>query len=466
MPSNIARSSLLERLAGELRRDIASRRLPAGTRLPSVRMLARERGVSAFTAAAVYERLVASGEVEAQRGSGYFVAGGTRRALPVRGRDVPADSIWENRDDPQASVIRVDAGCGWLPSQWLPHEAIRAALRACGRSAGLTLGYGGPHGLPALREQFAMQLGGHGLDVEPDRILTTQGASQALDLIVRELLTAGDLVVVEDPTYPPLLDMLRARGVEIVAIERTFEGPDTDQLKRLLKRRRPRLLFTNSVLHNPTGTTTTLPVAHRLLELAGAHDFLIVEDDIFAELAARPAASLALLDQCQRVLLVQSVSKTIAPDLRVGFVAANQDLIRRLTRAKTRASLASSAVMEEVVLHILTRGHYRRHLETVRRRLGEAQLAVQQALEAHGVTLAYRPAGGMFLWAKLPVAMPSGKLWRLAAARGVLLAPGELFQTEGRVSASWRFNVAHADSPELYDFLDQVQRENDGGGST
>ena len=466
MTSKGPQSSLLERLAAELRRDIASRRLPSGTRLPSVRMLARERGVSPFTAAAVYERLVASGEAEARRGSGYFVAGGVRRATPTRGRDVPADSIWESRDDPQACAIRVDAGCGWLPSQWLPHEAIRAALRACARSAALTLGYGSPHGLPALREQFAMQLGAHGLDVDADRVLTTQGASQALDLIVRELLAPGDMVVVEDPTYPPLLDMLRARGVEIVSIERTVEGPDTDQLSRLLKHRRPRLLFTNSVLHNPTGTTTTMPVAHRLLELAGTHDFQIVEDDIYAELAPRPAASLAMLDQCQRVLLVQSVSKTIAPDLRVGFVAANQDLIRRLTRAKTRAALASSAVMEELVLHILTRGHYRRHLETVRRRLAEAQLAVQQAMQARGVTLAYRPAGGMFLWAKLPVALPSGKLWRVAAAQGVLLAPGELFQTDGRVSAYWRFNVAHADSIELYDFLDRIHMMSDEGGQS
>ena len=459
-----SRSSLLERLAAALRADIHNRRLPFGTRLPSVRMLAREHGVSAFTAAAVYERLVAAGEVEARRGSGYFVAGGGRRAPLGRARDVPADSLWESRDDPQASLIRVDAGCGWLPSEWLPHEAVRAALRACARSAGLRLEYGSTYGLPALREQWAMQLRGRGLAVEADQVLTTQGASQALDLIVRELLEPGDVVVVEDPTYPPLLDMLRARPVEIIGVERTEHGPDTDQLAAILARCRPRLLFTNSALQNPTGTSTTLPVAHRLLELAERHDFLIVEDDIYAELAPRPEASLAILDQCRRVLLVHSVSKTIAPDLRVGFVAAHADLLRRLARAKTRASLASSAVMEALVLHILTRGHYRRHLETVRRRLGEAQLSVQQALEVRGVSLRFRPAGGMFLWARLPVTMASGKLWRIAAARGVLLAPGELFQTDGRVSAYWRFNVAHADAPELYEFLDELAL-NDPGAS-
>ena len=205
--------------------------------------------------------------------------------------------MWESRDDPQAAIIRVDAGCGWLPSGWLPHEAIRAGLRACGRGAGLALGYGSPQGMPALREQFAMQLRARGLEIDGDRILTTQGASQALDLIVRELLDPGDVVAVEDPTYPPLLGMLRARPVEILSVARTDHGPDPEQFATHLARRRVRALFTNTTLQNPTGTSTSFPVAHRLLELAEKHDVLIIEDDIFAELALRQQASLAVLDQ-------------------------------------------------------------------------------------------------------------------------------------------------------------------------
>lgn len=459
MSTQVATRSLLTRLADELRADIAARRLPAGTRLPSVRILARARGVSAFTAAAVYERLVALGEVEARRGSGYFVAGQPPRSGRTRDREVPADSLWENRDDPQASMIRVDAGCGWLPVDWLPHEAIRAALRAAARSPALGLGYGSPQGLAALREQFAMALRARGLVVDADRVLTTQGASQALDLIVRELIEPGDTAMVEDPAYPPLLDMLRARRVNLVGVPRTADGPDPDALARAVRRRVPKLFFTNTTLQNPTGTTTTLPVAHRLLELAELHDFLIVEDDIYAELAPVPAASLAVLDQCRRVLLVHSVSKTIAPDLRVGYVVGPSAVQKRLARAKARAALSSSAVVEQVVLDILTRGHYRRHLETLRRRLGDAQLAVQAGLFEREVECAFRPGGGMFLWAKLPGGLPGGKLWRLAAGQGVLLAPGELFQVSGRPTPYWRFNVAHADAAELYDFISRLTAE-------
>jgi DNA-binding transcriptional MocR family regulator len=197
-------------------------------------------------------------------------------------------------------------------------------------------------------------------------------------------------------------------------------------------------------------------VAHRIVELADRYDFLVVEDDIFAELAPRAEPSLAALDELRRVVFVSSVSKTIGADLRVGYIGAAPALARRLARAKTLSSLASSELMENVVLHILTHGRYRRHLETLRRRLAQAQRRVQDLLEARGVVLAHRPASGMFLWARLPATETVPTLWRLAAAAGVLLAPGELFRADGRASAHWRFNVAYADAPELLGFLDTL----------
>ena len=447
-----------ERLAAELCLDIASRRLLPGSALPSVRDLARTRRVSNFTAAAVYDLLVAAGAVEARRGAGHYVAGPT----PPRGRRKPpefrADSVWERRHETEPGLIRVDAGCGWLPAAWLHDRAVRAALRARARSTLLILSYGNPYGLLGLRTQFATLLRSRGVGAQEEQILTTQGATQGLDLLIRELLKPGDLAVVEDPCYPPLLNMLRLRGVKLLAITRNSDGPDTEQLARLLRRRRPRLLFTNSALHNPTGTSTSLPVAHRLLELADRANLRIVEDDIFAELAPRPEASLAALDQCQRVILISSVSKTIAPDLRVGYLVAAAPIVARLARAKTATALASSELTEEIVMHVLARGHFRRHLDTLRRRLASAQLEVQALLEARGVTLAFRPAAGMFLWARLPTSQPVSKLWREAAARGILLAPGELFRPDGRATPYWRFNVAHCAAPELLDYLARIGR--------
>jgi DNA-binding transcriptional MocR family regulator len=450
----MGRPSLREHLAESIRAGIAERRLPPGSPLPSVRALARERGVSTFTAAAVYELLVAAGVAEARRGAGYFVAGVRPRRRP-RTRDLPGDSLWERRGEVEGRSIVVDAGCGWLPLEWLPQKALKAALRERGR-ASERAGYGNPYGSQSLRRQLTTKLRGRGLEASEEQIITTQGASQGLDLVIRECLSPGDLAVVEDPTYPPLLDLLRARGVKLAAVARTATGPDPDQLARLLKRRRAKAFFTNTVLHNPTGTTTALPVAHRLVELADRYEFNIIEDDIFAELAPRDEACLTALDECRRLVLVSSFSKTIAADLRVGYVVSSAPLARRLARAKSVSALASSEMVEELVLHVLVHGHYRRHLEGLRRKLAAAQMRVQELLESRGVELAFRPSAGMFLWGRLPSADPAGKLWRTAAELGVLLAPGELFRADGRASDHWRFNVGHCDAPRLVEFLDSL----------
>ena len=251
-----SRGALRARLVAELREQIGTGLLPAGAALPSVRALARARGVSAFTAAEVYNVLVATGLIEARRGRGYFVAG--RAAVPSAPRREAAsvDALWERRLEARTQPILVDAGGGWLPAGWQYGEGIRAALRALAREPLPAHGYGSPFGLEALRHHFATQLRARGIGIADDCLVLTQGASQALDLIVRTLLEPGELVAVEDPGYPPTLELLRARGVRLVAVPRLASGPDVDALERIARRRGVRAFFTNTTLHNPTGTST------------------------------------------------------------------------------------------------------------------------------------------------------------------------------------------------------------------
>ena len=448
--------TLRQRLADDLHVRIASGELAPGMALPSVRRLAREQGVSTFTAAEVYNLLTAAGLVEARRGSGYFVAGAPAAAPLGPAPGVSADALWERRLEAHAQPILVDAGGGWLPEAWQFGVGVRTALRALAREDAHGEGYGSPLGYAGLRSHFATQLRGRGLALSADRIVLTQGASQALDLVVRALLEPGDVVAVEDPGYPPTLELLRERGVRLVGIPRLANGPDTDALAAALGGERIRAFFTNTTLQNPTGTSTEVPVARRILELAEQHGTLIVEDDIFADLAPVPVMPLATLDQCRRVVYVSSISKTISPTLRVGYVAAPAEVAPRLVRLKTLSALASSELSERLVLDVLTQPHYRRHLESLRRRLAASQANVQAALLARGVELAFRPAAGMFLWGRLRSRESVGKLWRTAADAGVLLAPGELFRPDGKATPYWRFNVAHCDGGELGRFLDAV----------
>ena len=455
-PTRPPTGSLRRALVTELREQMASNALPAGSALPSVRALARDRGISAFTAAEVYNVLTAAGLIEARRGTGYFVAGASARLPASPLPSATGDALWERRLEAKTQPILVDAGGGWLPAAWQYSEGIRAGLRSLARHTLPMEGYGSPLGYEGLRVHFQHQLASRGLALNPEQVLLTQGASQALDLVVRCCLSPGDRVAVEDPGYPPTLELLRNRGVRLIPIPRLAQGPDVELLAKALKRRPIRAFFTNSTLQNPTGTTTELPVARHLLDLAERYDMLLVEDDIFCELAPTPNLSLATLDQCRRVIYISSVSKTISPSLRVGYLAATIHLVPQLARLKALSALASSELSERLVLDVLTQPHYRRHLEALRKRLGATQARVQQTLIERGVELAYRPASGMFLWGRLRSQQAVSKVWRSAVAAGVLLAPGELFRPEGRVSPYWRFNVAHCDGDALSRFLEQL----------
>src|SRR5262249_7105005 len=158
--------------------------------------------------------------------------------------------------------------------------------------------------------------------------------------------------------------------------------------------KRPRLVFTNTTCQNPTGTSTRVSVAHRMIQLAGKYECNIVEDDIFSELEPRSDVSLASLDQFDRVCYVSSLSKTISPDLRVGYLVASPGLAQKLAHRKATCSLATSELMERLTLNVLTSSHYRRNLERLRGRLEAAQGVVKQAFETYGVELAYKPRSG------------------------------------------------------------------------
>jgi DNA-binding transcriptional MocR family regulator len=304
-----------------------------------------------------------------------------------------------------------------------------------------------------LRAYFAQRLTERGVRAQASDIVLTQGASQALDLAVRALLEAGDTAVVEDPAYPPTLELLRARGVRILSIERLETGPDVVALERILETSKIRAFYTNTSLQNPTGTSTSAAVAKRLADLAKAHAFTIVEDDIFADLAPSPVKPIAAFDDAGHVIHVSSLSKTIAPTLRVGYLLANSSTLQAIMRLKALSALASSELSERIAYSTLTQSRYRRHLRQLRERLGASQKRVQSILLAHGVELAHRPVGGMFVWGRIRSPHPAGKIWQEGVDAGVLLAPGESFRADGRASPWWRFNVTQCEDHALAGFL-------------
>lgn len=458
-----ADTPLVTQIESQLRTLVDQRVLNAGARLPSIRALARQCRVSTATVVDAYNRLVAAGYLEARHGSGYSVAlrAPTRRQVALRSRTpMLIDSVRALMRAYDESPMQLHVGCGWLPESWLDDAGVKLGLRTVARSAGPQLvRYGNPLGYLPLRQQIQISLAARGIEATPEQIVTTAGASEALQLAMKVLVKSGDTVICDDPAYSNLILLLKHYGLTVIGVPRTPSGPDVAAMERLVTARRPKVFFTSPTFQNPTGTSYGPAAAFRVLQLAEQHDFMIVEDDIFAELRDPPSQTLAALDQLHRVIYIQSYSKSISPSLRVGYLAADAELAEPLISLKTLHSLATSELSERMVFAILTGGGHRKHVQRLRDRLARAQEEVADSLQSAGMRIFHRADGGMFLWAAFDGSVDPAKVLLRAADEGIVLAPGRLYSVDGLPSPWYRFNVAHSNDPRLYRFLEGVPRK-------
>jgi len=286
-----------------------------------------------------------------------------------------------------------------------------------------------------------------------DSILLTQGSSQAIDLLARHWVKPGEPVLVDSPGYPNIHYVLRFLGATMLPVPRTPEGYDLPALEALLAAHKPKVFFTQPRLHSPTNSSAPIGQLLRILQLAHLHDFAIVENDIYADLDPELHPSLASLDQLQRVAYLGSFSKTISPNLRVGFVAAAPQLLEALATLKMISGLTSSDLTERLVLHALTEGRWRKHLTKLRTRLAAAQQEVSGQLRQLGFELHTQADAGMYVWARHPDVPDAAELSQQAAQNGIMLGPGHLFYAEPRQSGWLRFNVAFSGAPRLWTYL-------------
>lgn len=379
--------------------------------------------------------------------------------MPVAPRwEPPAlNAAWLLSDVFADRSIAIKPGCGWLPNDWLDERGVQEAMRMVSRVSALRVaGYGHPWGYAPLGDYVAQSLALRGLPVERAQVLLTSGATQALDLIVRTLFKAGDVVAVEDPAYCNVLQVLKLAGLRAVGVPRTPEGLDTAALESILRRdeaSRPRALFVSSVLQNPTGSTMTAQNAYRVLQLAEQHGLWIVEDDLHRELADPAAPMLAALDGLRRTLYVSGFSKTISPSLRAGYVVADAAITRELARTKMAVALTSSEITERIVHAFVTRPAYAEHVAHLNARLGAAHAGAEATMREHDAIVFDTPKRGLFLWARLPGHADASALADRAIRHNIWLAPGQYFRPDDTVSPWLRFNVAYSDDPALWDFL-------------
>lgn len=451
----------VEQVMQAIRERIAGRALKPGARLPSIRSFAETLGVSKSTVVDAYDRLVAEGTIGSRRGSGFFVSDPLPPlALAEIGPklDRALDPLWVSRQSLEAGDRMLRPGCGWLPASWMPQEALRRAMRGLARrkQAPYLTEYGEPRGLAPLRQFLSRRLADQGIEAPPDQILLTDSGTQAIDLLCRFLIEPGDAVLVDDPCYFNFLAMLRAHRAQVVSVAYTPTGPDLESFAGILAEHRPRLYITNSALHNPTGATLSPANAHRLLKLAEAHGLVIIEDGIFMDFEREPGQRLAAFDGLERVIHIGSFSKTLSAALRSGFIAARPEWIDGLIDLKLATSFGSDPFTAELVFQVLSDGFYRKHVDSLNRRLTQAMGETLERLQALGLEPWHEPKGGMFLWMKLPRGIDSADVARRALAENVVLAPGNVFSPSQSAGNYMRFNVAQSRAPRLFTVLDKA----------
>ncbi len=459
---------LSTQIADGLTARIQRGQLATGARLPSVRQLAGQLSVSAFTVMSSYDRLVARNIIAARPGAGYYVVGSpTQRAEHGTQTLImpPSDAIGFALHCLDGTGASVRAGSGFLPEQWLTDVVPAALVTRIAKNRSALLAPSPAQGSHGLRQQLSEHLQADGIAATPGQIITTVGATHALDLVFRTLLRPGDTVVVEDPGYVFYAARARALDLLVEPLARLPDGPDIDALEELLRRGRAKVFVTQTLLHNPTGGSTSPAKCHRLLAIAERYNLAIIEDDVYGDIAGKGAMRLAQLDELRQVYYISSYSKLLSPALRVGFVALPRLAVDSVLEQKVLSVLGTPGLTESLVQATLESGRYQRHVQRVRSKLALFRQGASRLLAEAGVEVDAADADGLFLWGRIPGATDADTLVRSALEAGILLAKGQLFSASGGFGQFFRFNVAHSTDPRLQIFLSRVNQEDAGASN-
>jgi GntR family transcriptional regulator/MocR family aminotransferase len=446
---------LARQIQEQIERLIREKWLGPGVKLPATRELARALGVNRTTVALAYEELVAAGRARAHVGQGTFVvappAGEPRLAEAIPAR-VPLDwsrlfsrsahiagTTGERRAALPAGAARslISFAAGMPDSDMFPTDAFRRVLNQVVRAEGAALLQYPPggDGYPPLRAYLAMYLLRFGVEARADEILVVNGSQQGFDLIARTFVDPGDVVAMEQPTYPRAIDVFRAAGAQLVPVPWNREGPSSEALEHVLARHRPKLFYCQPTAHNPTGLTMTAAAARRILDIAARHHVPIVEDGFDGSLyyGDRRPLPLRALDRDGLVVYIGTFSKVLFPGLRLGWLVAPPPVVERLKAAKQLADLGTSPLIQAAVHRFCERRLLDRHVARITREYDRRRAAVLEALGRHlPEDVAWtEPRGGFSLLLTLPPGCDAAALLRRALRRGVSFTPGARFFLDG-----------------------------------
>lgn len=463
-----SREPLFRQIARGVTGDIRRGRLRPGDRLPGSRTLAKTLGVQRLTVVAAYDELVAEGWTIAERARGMFVSPAIPELQPRRGSDsrtsastrparppfaLPPAPPWElpYRVPPGALLFAPNRPDVRL----VPRDVIgRAYRRALRRGSQMLLSYGLPEGHERFRAAIAGMLAStRGIAATADDVCVTCGSQMAVALLARALVRPGDIVAMEALGFGPAVEIFRLQGAEVVAIPVDEEGLRIEPLERLARSGRLRVVHVTP--HHQFPTTVTLAAARRLrlLALARAHRFAIIEEDYDHEFHydGSPVLPMASADDHGVVAYVGTFSKVLAPALRAGYIVAARSLLASVIAHRAHFDVQGDQVLEYALGELIEEGEIQRHIRRARREYAARRDVLMTALQRRlGSALTWTaPAGGIGLWVRAADDVDIDAWATRASEHGAVMVTARRFALDGKARRFARLGFGYLDRQEI-----------------
>lgn len=443
-------------IADQLVEAVDDHALNPGDRLPAMRDLARELDCALVTVSQAYELLVARGRATSRVGKGTFItepvssnAAFARRWEPDLGQLARAErmeGVMEQLTRATApGAINLASGHP-APETFPLHDFARAFHRTLVEDPADVMQYRAASGDPDLSELLAALLRSRGCNANARDIIVCSGAQQAADLVATVLLPARSVVASESPTYSGTLGVFDARGVTYVEVESDADGIRPEDVERVFSEYRPRLLYVNPIAQNPTGAVLLQRRAKQLVALARRYDVVVLEDQTGWQLTydAPAPAPLAAFDTDGRVVVMESLSKSIFPALRIGYLYCKGALADALELAKARTDVFTSTLTQRALWRFMNSPAYARHIRSARSLYTARRNAFIERLGEDLAWAAVRPpAAGLNVWLSLPSRVSTQSAFDACARQGVLVMPSEPFYPTRQGPPALRLSFGH-----------------------
>lgn len=452
---------IYRQLIRHVRAQIESGTLPAGTRLPASRDLAQQLNISRISVVNAYAELRAEGYLSAHAGRGTFVAGERENGARHNGNgsgNNGAHNIIEQSSVPDRSLREmmrlarkpgvINFSHGTPPLEFFPVHHLKDAINTViERDGSKALAYEVTEGYGPLRASVRDYVSALGIRCSSDHVLITGGTQQALDLVVQAVLSEGDILVTENPTYLGMIDIARTRRVQIHGIAMDDDGIRLDMLENFIIDHHPRLIYIMPTFQNPTGRVMPIHRRRQLINLAAEYNVPILEDGVYHEFRfeGEPVPPLKALDETGNVIHASGFTKNLLPGMRIGYIITDGPHFERLVRVKQAADISTPGLNQRAVHLLLERGVLAQQLERnnreLRRRRDVALAAASKCLPPGSRWNI--PQGGLYLWVELPKSGPTAaELYISAIQMGVAYAIGNVFYTNSCGSYRLRINYA------------------------